>query len=330
MHGDRDRAAGAQRAGVEGECSTWAPTCWASSGRPVCSQASRAGRWAIAAGPATIARGGRESAVALGVGALADDREVGAGPVECGDKPVDVAISAPRSAGTSAASTSTRGVKKDRSPHDPHGTTVPFFCLLYCQSPRNRGRNHTAFPEAWSFLEPSARRAARPARAAQSRSPRTITIREQSAAAMADPRSRTGARTATMATSRTPAPAGTTNVMIPRHHDSANAPMENSDRRPPEGPSSQMTPPGAARRRPSRAGPTQRGEHAPAGERALERFAPQPPQPEPEHRVDTLGSQATDEHGEQQEQPRVAAPPSRRRSRAASAAYPRDQTGWPR
>jgi len=36
-----------------GMCMTLAAVCWATSGRPVCSQASRAGRCAMAVGPAT-------------------------------------------------------------------------------------------------------------------------------------------------------------------------------------------------------------------------------------------------------------------------------------
>ena len=38
---------------------TSAPTCWATSGRPLCSQASRAGRWAMAGGRRRSARSGR-------------------------------------------------------------------------------------------------------------------------------------------------------------------------------------------------------------------------------------------------------------------------------
>ena len=66
----------------------------ATSGRPVCSQASRAGRWAIAAGPGTIVALRRQPRVALGVGPLADDREVGVAPHQRRDQAVDVAADA--------------------------------------------------------------------------------------------------------------------------------------------------------------------------------------------------------------------------------------------
>ena len=67
------------------------PTCWATSGRPVCSQASRAGRCAIAVGPATTWALGHQPAVPLLVGPLADHGQVGSRRLQGADQSVDVA-----------------------------------------------------------------------------------------------------------------------------------------------------------------------------------------------------------------------------------------------
>src|SRR5688572_18853720 len=107
---------------------TSAPTCWATSGRPVCSQASRAGRCEMAEGPATISA----ASPASRVNRSASDRW----QTTTIDRPIEPSAptspstyrpTPPRSAGTDVASSSTRGVAS--GPVDTAATRVALLLV---------------------------------------------------------------------------------------------------------------------------------------------------------------------------------------------------------
>src|SRR5262252_1284899 len=104
------------------ECGTWmtsTPACWATSGSPVCSQARRAGRCAMAVGPAMTRAFGtirpyRSSSARWQATTMSAPAAHSATTSPSTYRP-----SAPRSAGTAVASTSTRGATTSLAPLDP-------------------------------------------------------------------------------------------------------------------------------------------------------------------------------------------------------------------
>src|SRR5215471_9790805 len=104
------------------ECGTWmtsTPACWAASGSPVCSQARRAGRCAMAVGPAMTRAFGtirpyRSSSARWQATTMSAPAAHSATTSPSTYRP-----SAPRSAGTAVASTSTRGATTSLAPLDP-------------------------------------------------------------------------------------------------------------------------------------------------------------------------------------------------------------------
>ena len=70
---------------------TSAPTCSATTGSPLCSQASRSVRCPSPTGPATIVGARREPTVPFLVGELAGHGQVHPGRAERADQPVNVA-----------------------------------------------------------------------------------------------------------------------------------------------------------------------------------------------------------------------------------------------
>ena len=74
---------------------TSALTCWATTGSPLCSQASRADRCASAVGPATTRALRGKPLVPFLVGALADHGQIRARDVERADQPVNVPAERP-------------------------------------------------------------------------------------------------------------------------------------------------------------------------------------------------------------------------------------------
>jgi hypothetical protein len=95
---------------------TAASTCWATIGSPLCSQASRAGRCAMAGGPATtLALGTSRPYRSSSARWQATARSAPATP-SAATRPSTYRPRAPRSAGTAVASTSTRGVTTSPAP----------------------------------------------------------------------------------------------------------------------------------------------------------------------------------------------------------------------
>ena len=134
---------------------TSAPTCWATSGSPLCSQASRAGRCAIAVGPATTRALGHQPAVPLLVGPLAGHGEVGPRLCQGDDQAVDVAAQRPR------------GPRAPRSRQRAHEAPRPVSLLSRAPGPGTRIPALTAFladvpatertPSAGGHVAPAAR-----------------------------------------------------------------------------------------------------------------------------------------------------------------------------
>ena len=117
MDGHDDRVCSAAAASSSaGEWMTAASTCWATSGRPLCSQASRAGRWAMAGGPPPPWHSARAARSAPHPPAGRPLRGQPRLHPALLTRPSTYRPSAPRSAGTAVASTSTRGATTSPAP----------------------------------------------------------------------------------------------------------------------------------------------------------------------------------------------------------------------